>query len=160
MEGAAMKNGVAKSFQVVFVLLLLSDPLFAHHGAAAFDATKRITMKGTVVEWFWANPHCVLRFDVTNDKGDVEHWFTETSNPADMVNAGWTKQALKPGDQISITIMPVKNGRPIGRIVEVVLPNGQKVGSGFGTLPLPASSPAGSPTGSTGETKSESYPKP
>jgi hypothetical protein len=160
MEGALMRDGLAKICQVVVGLLLLSLPLLAHHGAAAFDATKRISMKGTVVEWFWANPHCILRFDVTNDKGEVEHWFTETSNPADMVNAGWSKQALKPGDQISITIMQVKNGRPIGRIVEVVLPNGQKVGSGFGTLPLPASSPAGSPTGSTGETKSESYPKP
>jgi hypothetical protein len=160
MEGALMRDGLAKICQVVVGLLLLSLPLLAHHGAAAFDATKRISMKGMVVEWFWANPHCILRFDVTNDKGEVEHWFTETSNPADMVNAGWSKQALKPGDQISITIMPVKNGRPIGRIVEVVLPNGQKVGSGFGTLPLPASSPAGSPTGSTGETKSESYPKP
>jgi hypothetical protein len=155
-----MRNGLAKICQVVVGLSMISVPLFAHHGAAAFDASKRITMKGTVVEWFWANPHCVLRFDITNDKGDVEHWFTETSNPADMVNAGWTKQALKPGDQISITIMPVKNGRPIGRIVEVVLPNGLKLGSGFGTTPPPVSSPGGTPAGSTGETKSESYPKP
>jgi hypothetical protein len=160
MEDAFMRNGLAKIFLVAVGLLLLSVPLFAHHGAAAFDATKRITMKGTVIEWFWANPHCVLRFDVTNDKGDVEHWFTETSNPADMVNAGWTKQALKPGDQISITIMPVKNGRPIGRIVEVVLPNGQKLGSGFGTQPLSANPPSGTSAGPTGETKSESYPKP
>jgi hypothetical protein len=57
-------------------------------------------------------------------------------------------------------LMPVKNGRPIGRIVEVVLPNGQKLGSGFGSVPLPAGTQGGAPTGSTGETKSESYPKP
>jgi len=113
-----------------------------------------------VVEWFWANPHCILRFDVTNDKGEVEHWLAETSNPADMVNNGWTKQSVKPGDQVSVTLMPVKNGRPIGRIVEVVLPNGQKVGSGFGAVPVAAGSQGGTTTGSTGETKSESYPKP
>src|SRR5712692_613041 len=151
-----MRNGLAKIVALVVGLLLFSVPLAAHHGASAFDATKRITMKGTVVEWFWANPHCILKFDVTNDKGDVEHWFTETSNPEDMINAGWTKQALKLGDQISITLTPVKNGRPIGRIVEVVLPNGQKVGSGFGAVPLPAATQGGTPTSSTGETKSES----
>ena len=160
MEGVSVKNGFAKSFAVGVGLLLLSVPLFAHHGAAAFDATKRITMKGTVVEWFWANPHCILKFDVTNDKGDVEHWFVETSNPADMVNYGWTKQALKPGDQVGVTLMPVKNGKPIGRVVEVVLPNGQKLGSGFGAVPLSAATQGGTPTGSTSETKSESYPKP
>jgi len=155
-----MRNGLAKIVALVVGLLLFSVPLAAHHGASAFDATKRVTMKGTVVEWFWANPHCILRFDVSNDKGDVEHWLAEGSNPADMVNGGWAKLSLKPGDQVSITLMPVKNGRPIGRIVEVVLPNGQKLGSGFGTLPLPAGTQGGTPTGSTGETKSESYPKP
>jgi hypothetical protein len=160
MEGVSMRNGVAKIFAVGASLLLLSVPLFGHHGAAAFDATKRITMKGTVVEWFWANPHCVLRFDVTNDKGEVEHWLAETSNPADMINYGWAKQSVKPGDQIRVTLMPVKNGRPIGRIVEVVLPNGQKLGSGFGSIAPPPGTQGGTPSGSTGETKSESYPKP
>jgi hypothetical protein len=155
-----MRNGLAKIFAVVVGLLLLSVPLSAHHGASAFDTTKRTTMKGTVVEWFWANPHCVLRFDVRNDNGDVEHWLAEGSNPADMVNGGWTKLSVKPGDQVSVTVWPVKNGRPIGRIVEVVLPNGQRLGSGFGPLPAAAGSQGGAPTGSTGETKSESYPKP
>src|SRR5712692_1807661 len=155
-----MRNGLAKIVALVVGLLLFSVPLFAHQGASAFDATKRVTMKGTVVEWFWANPHCVLRFDVSNDKGDVEHWVAEGSNPADMVNGGWAKQSLKPGDQVSVTMMPVKNGRPIGRIVEVVLPNGQKVGSGFAPLPVPAGTQGGTSTGSAGETKSESYPKP
>ena len=137
-----MRNGLAKLFAVVVGLLLLSVPLAAHHGASAFDSTKRVTMKGTVVEWFWANPHCILRFDVSNDKGDVEHWLAEGSNPADMVNGGWAKLSMKPGDQVSITLMPVKNGRPIGRLVEVVLPNGQKLGSGFAPLP-PAAGPQG-----------------
>jgi len=155
-----MRNRLSVSFAAVVGLLLLSVPMIAHHGGAAFDTAKKITIKGTVVDWLWANPHCILRFDVTNDKGEVEHWLAEASNPPDLINAGWAKQSLKPGDQVSVTMMPVKNGRPIGRIVEVVLPNGQKLGSGFGTLPLPAGTQGGTPTGSTGETKSESYPKP
>jgi hypothetical protein len=155
-----MRTGLEKMFAAVVGLLLLSVPMIAHHGGAAFDTAKRITMKGTVVDWLWANPHCILRFDVTNDKGDVEHWLAETSNPPDMINNGWTKQSLKPGDQVSVTLMPVKNGRPIGRLAEVVLPNGQRLGSGFGPVPLPAGTLGGKPTGSTGEPKSESYPKP
>jgi hypothetical protein len=160
MEGDPMRKGLSISFAAVVGLLLLSVPMTAHHGGAAFDTARKITTKGTVVEWLWANPHCILRFDVTNDKGEVEHWLAETSNPADMINAGWAKLSLKPGDQVSITLMPVKNGRPIGRIVEVALPNGQKLGSGFGPLLLPAGTQGGTPTGSTGETKPESYPKP
>jgi Family of unknown function (DUF6152) len=154
-----MRNRLSISFAAVVGLLLLSVPMIAHHGGAAFDTAKKITMKGTVIEWLWANPHCILKFDVTNDKGDVEHWLAEASNPPDMINAGWTKQSLKPGDQVSVTLMPVKNGRPIGRIEEAVLPNGQKVGSGFAPLPPPRTQ-GGTPTGSSGETKSESYPKP
>ncbi len=91
-----MRNGLAKIVALVVGLLLLSVPLAAHHGASAFDSTKRVTMKGTVVEWFWANPHCILRFDVSNDKGDVEHWVAEGSNPADMVNGGWAKLSFAP----------------------------------------------------------------
>jgi hypothetical protein len=67
---------------------------------------------------------------------------------------------VKPGDQIRVTLMPVKNGRPIGRIVEVVLPNGQKLGSGFGSIAPPPGTQGETPSGSTGETKTESYPKP
>lgn len=155
-----MRNRLSISFAAVVGLLLLSVPMIAHHGGAAFDTAKRITMKGTVVDWLWANPHCILKFDVTNDKGDVEHWLAEASNPPDLINNGWTKQSVKPGDQVSVTLMPVKNGRPIGRIVEVLLPNGQRVGSGFAPLPVPAGTHAGTPTSSTGEPKSESYPKP
>ena len=110
-----MRNRLSVSSAAVVGLLLLSVPMIAHHGGAAFDTAKKITMKGTVVDWLWANPHCILRFDVTNDKGEVGHWLAETSNPADMINNGWTKQSVKPGDQISITLMPVKFFRKVAR---------------------------------------------
>jgi len=100
-------------------------PLFAHHGAAAYDTSKKLALKGIVTEWFWANPHCFLRFDVKDDKGNVAHWAAETSNPSDMVNQGWSKQSFKPGDEVTVTVEPVKNGLPIGRIEQVVLANGQ-----------------------------------
>ncbi len=118
-------------------------PLFAHHGAAAYDMGKSITLKGTVTQWFWANPHCILQLDVTDDRGQVVQWAAETENPSSMVHYGYTKQSMKPGDQVTVTVVPVKNGKPIGRIVEVVLPNGQKLAG----------------RGLQGPTKPEDYPK-
>ncbi len=106
-------------------LLLLSMPLLAHHGSAAFDMGRKVTMKGTVTEWVWANPHCFLKYDVADANGSVVHWVAETSNPPDMINSGWSKQSLSPGDQITITVEPVKNGRPAGHLLEVILPNGK-----------------------------------
>ena len=112
--------------------LIVSVPLSAHHGDAVYDTTaKKITMKGTVTEWVWANPHCVLQFDVI-DNGQVAHWVAETTAPPSLINRGWTKQSLKPGDQITITVLPVKNGRTVGRLLEVVLPDGQKLPRGNG----------------------------
>jgi hypothetical protein len=114
-----------KLITIIFVLFTVSVPVFAHHGAAAYDTAKKITVKGTVTEWFWANPHCFLKFDAKDDKGNVIHWATETSNPADMVNLGWSKQSFKPGDEITVTFTPVKNGAPVGRLEQVVLADGQ-----------------------------------
>jgi hypothetical protein len=105
--------------------LAVSAPLFAHHGTAAYDTDKKITLKATVTQWFWANPHCFLKFDAKDDKGNVVHWATETSNPSDMVNLGWSKDTFKPGDEITVTFTPVKNGNPVGRVDSVVLANGQ-----------------------------------
>ena len=105
--------------------LAVSVPSFAHHGAAAYDTTKKITVKGTVTDWFWANPHCFLKFDAKDDKGNVVHWATEASNPSDMVNLGWSKQSFKAGDEVTVTFMPVKNGQPVGRLEQVVLADGK-----------------------------------
>jgi Family of unknown function (DUF6152) len=110
---------------ILLGFLVVSIPLFAHHGAAAYDTTKKITLKATVTEWFWANPHCFLKFDAKDDKGNVVHWAVEASNPADMVNLGWSKESFKPGDEVTVTFEPVKNGQPIGRVEQVVLASGQ-----------------------------------
>jgi hypothetical protein len=117
-----------------------SPPLVAHHGNAAYDTGKSITLKGTVTKWFWANPHCVLRLDVTDDGGQVVQWTAETENPSSMIHYGWTQQSLKTGDQVTVTVIPVKNGNPVGRIIEVALPNGQKL-AGRVLPPLESSKP-------------------
>jgi len=120
-----MKRRFPVILSLAIALLICSAPLLAHHGNAAYDATKSVTMKGTVTEWWWANPHCLLMYDVKADNGDVAHWITETQAPINMIPAGWGKDSFKPGDLVTITVEPAKSGKPIGRIETVVLPNGK-----------------------------------
>ena len=118
---------------VVFALAasaLVSVPVFAHHGNAAFDAGKRLALKGTVTEWVWANPHCWLKFDVKDDKGNVAHWVAETNNAPDMIEKGWSMRTFKAGDEVTVTVEPVKNAM-VGRVMEVLLPNGQTLGMAY-----------------------------
>ena len=114
---------------VVVGLLFASVTTTAHHGAAAFDVGNEITLTGTVTEWIWSNPHCLLRFDVTDENGEVVPWVAETQNPRNMSNRGWTRGSFRPGDQVTLTVEPVKNGRRLGRIRRVVLANGQELGA-------------------------------
>ena len=114
---------------VVVGLLIASVPITAHHGAAAFDVGNEITLTGTVTEWIWSNPHCLLRFDVTDENGEVVPWVAETQNPRNMSNRGWTRTSFRPGDQVTLTIEPVKNGRRLGRILQALLANGQELGA-------------------------------
>ncbi len=114
------------------VLGTLSVPLFAHHGAAAFDAARKLTLKGTVTEWLWSNPHCLLQFDVTGDDDKVVHWIGETQNPVTMVNGGWSKFSFKRGDKVTVTLQPVKSNTHAGRIMTVVLPNGETLNASGG----------------------------
>jgi hypothetical protein len=114
-----------------------SSPLAAHHGGAAYDADKRVTVKGTVTDWLWSNPHCILQLDATDDGGQLAHWVTETENPSSMIRSGWTKDSVKVGDEISILLVPSKTGGRVGRIVEVTLPDGHKLlGRGFSAAPV------------------------
>ncbi len=120
-----MSNRLITIVVVAIGLLSVSVPVTAHHGAAAFDVGEEITLKGTVTEWLWSNPHCLLRFDVTDENGQVVHWVAETQNPRNMSNRGWAMRSFRPGDQITITVNPAQNGRPFGRLLQVVLPSGQ-----------------------------------
>ena len=114
---------------------LLSIPLSAHHATAVFDLGKRLALSGTVTEWFWANPHCLLRFDVRSEGGEVTHWVAETQAPPNMIPFGWTKQSFAVGDQITVTLEPVKNGQPLGRILQVRLPDGKTLVAGAPAIP-------------------------
>jgi len=119
----------------VLGVLFVSGPLSAHHGNAVYDESKYVTVKGTVTQWVWANPHCWLKFDVKDTAGNLVHWIAETSNPPDMLNRGWSKQSFKAGDEVAITMLTVKNGEPRGRLRQVVLPDGKTLSNEGGLNP-------------------------
>ena len=138
-----MRNRFVTLFVVLAGVVAASGSLAAHHGAAAFenDPAKRLVLKGTVTEWIWANPHTFLQFDVKSDSGEVVHWVVEASNPPDMVNRGWTIRSFKVGDPVTVTVRPVKSGKPVGSIVQVQFADGHvlsAVGGGNEAAPAPA----------------------
>lgn len=103
-----------KSFSLAAVILLcLAVPLFAHHGGAAYDTDKTITVKGTVTDYIWANPHVFVKVDSKDDAGNTVHWIVEAQNPVSMMQISWSKNTFKPGDQVEIDAMPAKNGNPV-----------------------------------------------
>jgi hypothetical protein len=106
-------------------LFVVSAPLFAHHGNAAYDYDKTVTVKGVVTEWIFGNPHCFVKFDAKDEKGEIQHWTVETGAAAYSQASGWSKTSLKPGDEVTVDIMPAKNGLPIGRMRRVILPDGK-----------------------------------
>jgi len=107
-------------------LLLGPSAVLAHHGAATFDTVGEITLKGTVTEWVWSNPHSILRIDVKAEDGTVKNWSVATANVADLSKRGWSRRLLNPGDQVTVTIQPAKSGAPVGMIRNVVLADGRK----------------------------------
>ena len=124
---------------------LMSVPLAAHHTASTLYAEKTVTMKGTVKTWLWSNPHCLLTLDVKGEDGKVVQWLAETQPPTSVFPLGYRKDSFKPGDEVTITVEPVKNGRPIGRILGAVLANGKTLGNPPAEGALPAAGAAQQP---------------
>jgi hypothetical protein len=86
----------------------------AHHGTAGYDMSKVITVKGTVTQFDWSNPHCVIYVDAKGENGEPEHWALELGAPTHMTRAGWSKTSVKPGDEIAADTHPARNGATIG----------------------------------------------
>jgi uncharacterized protein DUF6152 len=122
-----MKNWVLKLFAWFVVLVVLSAPIFAHHGTAAYDTTKLTTVKGTVTDFQFNNPHVIISVETKDDKGKVEIWTSEANSPNVLTRHGWDRDMIKKGDQITIIGNRPKNGAKTLRLQKVVLSNGQEL---------------------------------
>ena len=128
MKGHTMRGRLVIVLGVALGLLI-SVPLFAHHGGATLYTDKPVTLKGTVKSWLWSNPHCLLTFDVKGEDGQVVQWVVETQAPSSIYPSGYRKDSFKPGDQVTLTVEPAKSGRPNGRIAQAILADGTKLGN-------------------------------
>ncbi len=109
-----MKRKLLAVLAAIAGLALFSGAAMAHHGVAGYDLTKTVTLHGTVTKFDWSNPHVVVYLDAKNDGGEMQHWTIEFAAPIHMVRAGWTKNAMKAGDEIAIDTHPSRNGAPVG----------------------------------------------
>ena len=122
-----MRTRISAAAGMALFVMIACAPMFAHHGNAAYDDKNPITIKGTVTEFSWTNPHVQIYLDVKDDKGKVAHWSVETYSPGKLVRAGWNKDIVKPGDQVSITLIPAKSGAPVGFLHKLVQADGKEL---------------------------------
>jgi hypothetical protein len=105
--------------------LMASATLSAHHGEANYDTDKVVSVKGTVSDFQFINPHTLISVDVKNDKGETEKWNCEARSPGMLVRVGgWDKNTLKPGDVITVFGYRAKNGTPVMRLQKLTLADG------------------------------------
>ena len=104
---------------------------WAHHSGAMFDRGKTTTITGTITEFNWTNPHSSMKVEVTTD-GKTESWAIEMNSPNNLVREGWKRTTLKPGDKVTVTINPLREGKPGGWYVAIKLPDGKQLGTTTG----------------------------
>jgi len=100
----------------------------AHHSYAMFDESRKQTLTGTVKEFQWTNPHGWIHVNVADAQGKLVTWSIETGAPNGMARDGWMPKTIVPGDKITITFHPLRNGRPGGSYMAAVLPDGKTMG--------------------------------
>ncbi len=118
-----MRNRLAMVFAVV-VGLSVSAPLFAHHGGATLYTDRTVTLTGTVKTWYWSNPHVLLSITVKGDDGEAVDWIAELQAPNTIRPLGFLKNSFNPGDEVTVTLRPTKNGSPRGSLSQLVLADG------------------------------------
>lgn len=125
-------NSVCKKWTVLVVTalsLLAIVPAYAHHGSAGYDMSKPATITGTVTAYNFTNPHVLISMDVKNASGAIEKWEGELTSPNRLSREGWSKNTLKPGDQVTLIGAPAKSGSPT-MIIRKVLKDGQEIDLG------------------------------
>ena len=119
-----------------FLLSLLASgfalPLagHAHHSPAMFDGSKQMTMTGTVREFQWTNPHSYIQLVVKPDNGPEQEWSLEMGANVYLYNLGWRPSTVKAGDKLTVTVLPLRNGKSGGLLVEAQTADGKSLGGG------------------------------
>ena len=122
-----MKNRLLSLTFVVAASLLPAGPALAHHSMSMYDRNHDTTFKATVTSFDWSNPHSHIYFTAADEHGNLIKWNAEGPGPNRLANHGWSKDSLKPGDQVTIVGNRNKDGSPTMRFERVTLANGQEL---------------------------------
>lgn len=125
-ELAMMKKAVYV-LGVALALLFACGQASAHHGSSNYDLSKSVSVKGTIAQFDFVNPHSAIHLEVKDDKGNAEQWLIEADSPNNLSRAGWTKDSLKPGDQVTIVGNRLKDGSKVMRLQKVILSDGKEL---------------------------------
>ena len=101
---------------------------FGHHSFAMFDQTKQVSLKGTVREFQWTNPHAFIQNEVPDENGAMVLWSIEMNSPNSLRRQGWKSNLLKPGDKVTVVTNPLRDGKKGGLFVTVTLADGKTMG--------------------------------
>jgi len=126
-EGTQMKNKFLGMFIGTVGLLIVCVPVLAHHGRSNYDVSSTATVKGVVTEFEWINPHALIHLDATDETGKVEKWIAETNSPNILNRQGWTKNSVKPGDQITLVGHRVKGGANYLNFSKIIFADGREL---------------------------------
>ena len=122
-----MKRNLAMCLMIGATLFVVSSPASGHHGTPLYYGKGTVTLQGTITEFAFVNPHSQIYFDMKDEKGNIQHWAADCASPGLLRRNGFTRDSLKPGDQVTITLHPGKSGDTIGSFVKVVLPDGKEL---------------------------------
>jgi hypothetical protein len=122
-----MTRKVTVILYAVAAILLFAGPTLAHHGGAAYDTSQSTTLKGTVVDFEFINPHCQLFVEVPDESGKPVKWDGEFTNPGTLHRRGWTKDMFKPGDKITLIGNRAKNGAYVLRVLKLEMSDGKVI---------------------------------
>lgn len=112
---------------LVPALIAAAVPAAAHHSYSMFDMTRKVVLDATVVRFKWQNPHAFIEADVAT-RGRAERWAVEMTSPNNLVQSGWKRTSLKPGDRVKIHVHPLRSGTRGGAYAGVVLADGSTLG--------------------------------
>ena len=126
-EGTQMQNKLLGVFVGIVGLLIICGPVLAHHGRSNYDVSSTATVKGIVTAFEWVNPHALIYIDSTDENGKVEKWIAETNSPNILNRQGWTKNTVKPGDQITLVGHRVKGGANYINFSKIIFADGREL---------------------------------
>ena len=117
----------AVGLAAIALFMAFGVALSAHHSMAGYDDTKKITLTGAVSEYRWRNPHVWVLWDVKDENGKTIQWAGELPAINTDLALGMTKNSLKVGDEIAVTINPSRLGTADGRVWKIVKNDGTVV---------------------------------